>query len=151
MGQAALTREIGLPRFGLFQLAQVVGNSPGCGSILQWNEGGSGRGRKGAIRRKSGLISESLLEICRSLRGIARFCALTVMTVIFRAKPTTAHQGSRTLKASAGLLSTRHTEDKKLNEREKTIINWGILNGIARTTKNMRRVRLLVVPALEPW
>jgi hypothetical protein len=95
------------------------------------------------------LAAESLLKSASAAER-CQIRALNVITKLFRAQSATANQGSRTLSAGAVLLSTRQTGDKKLNEREKET-DWGLRNGIARTTKNMRRVRLFVVPALQPW
>jgi hypothetical protein len=72
------------------------------------------------------------------------------MTTILRAQPANTYQGSRPKGARLVLLSTRQAEDQKLNEREKAI-HWGIRNGIAHSAKNMRRVRMPLVPALQPW
>jgi hypothetical protein len=55
------------------------------------------------------------------------------------------HGGNRTAGATAWLLSTRLTEDKKLNEREKAIF-WEIGHGIVRAIENLRGVRLSLVP-----
>ena len=70
------------------------------------------------------------------------------MTEILRAT-VVAHQGSRTLSATVSLLSPRQAENNILNGREKALI-WGIADGIARSTKNMRGMRLSLVPRLEP-
>lgn len=96
---------------------------------------------------EAGDASKSLAAACRAN---SRFCALIVMTNLLRAQLAIANQGSRTPGADALLLSTRQTDDTKLNERGKANY-WGIRNGLARTTKNMRRVRLSLVPPLQPW
>jgi len=57
----------------------------------------------------------------------------------------TVHGGNRTAGATAWLLSTRLTEDKKLNERGKAIF-WGIGHGSVRAIENLRGVRLSLVP-----
>ena len=72
------------------------------------------------------------------------------MTTTARAQLATVQQGNRTLSAAAWLLSTRLTEDKKLNEREKAII-WGIGHGIVRAIENLRGVRLSLVPCPDAW
>ena len=97
-----------------------------------------------------GTPGKLLQKSATSIRVYSRICALILMTTKLRAQPANAYLGSRTPGAGAVLLSTRQTEDKKLDEREKAMI-WGIRNGIAHTAKNMRRVRLFVVPPLQPW
>ena len=57
----------------------------------------------------------------------------------------TEYGGNRTAEAAAWLLSTRLTEDKKLNEREKAIF-WEIGHGIVRAIENLRGVWLPLVP-----
>jgi hypothetical protein len=58
------------------------------------------------------------------------------MFEILRATARIAHQGRRTLPATAALLSTRQTENKTLIEREKAL-TWGITHGIARPIKSL--------------
>jgi hypothetical protein len=78
-------------------------------------------------------------------RADSRLCANIVMTSTARAFMATEQGGNRTADAAAWLLSTRRTEDKKLNEREKAIF-WGIGHGIVRAIENLRGVRLSLVP-----
>ncbi|MGA8087733.1 MAG: hypothetical protein WCA10_10525 [Terracidiphilus sp.] len=72
-------------------------------------------------------------------RADSRLCANIVMTSTARAWAT-VKDGKRTADAIAWLLSTRLTEDNKLNEREKAIF-WGIGHGIVRAIEDLRGVR----------
>jgi hypothetical protein len=97
-------------------------------------------------RRYPGLRCAHSAERRASLQGHSRICAPITMIATPRAQLATAHQGSRTLSATAWLLSPRQTENKKLKRRKKAFI-WGrIHHGNARAIKNMRRVRLSLVP-----
>jgi hypothetical protein len=84
----------------------------------------------------------------KGLAGRFQICALIMMTEILRATVVMQQQGKRTLLATALLLSTRHTENKILKGREKTLI-WEIVHGIARSNKSMRGMRLSLVSPLE--
>jgi hypothetical protein len=148
---AALTQKIQLSTLGLLQLAQVVGNSRGCGSFAQSNEGCSlVRSRLDPSTANgdggfSWIYKAFLQPASNSPSSDSRFCALILMTITARAQTASAHQGTRTLSAAAWLLSPRLTAIRKLNEREKAII-WGIGHGIVRATKNLRGLRMSLVP-----
>jgi hypothetical protein len=77
-------------------------------------------------------------------RDDSRLCANIVMTSTARAWAT-VNGGNRTADATASLLSTRLTDDRKLNEREKAIFGE-IGHGIVRAIENLRRVRMPLVP-----
>lgn len=62
----------------------------------------------------------------------------------------TVHGGNRTAGAIARLLSTRLTEDKKLNEREKAIFGE-IGHGFVRAIEDLRGVRLSLVSCPDGW
>ena len=149
---AALTQETRLSTLGLFQLAQVVGNSRGCGSFAQSNEGCSCLARQPAnpsADHGGGLFSRihggALFAPQTSQASHSSICAFIMMTITARVQATTVHQGTRTLSAAAWLLSPRPTANRKLNEREKAII-WGIGHGIVRAIEDLRGLRVPLVP-----
>jgi hypothetical protein len=67
------------------------------------------------------------------------------MTITARVQAASTYQGIRTLSAAAWLLSPRLIKTKQLNQREKAII-WGIGHGIVRAIKNLRGLRMSLVP-----
>jgi hypothetical protein len=87
----------------------------------------------------------STTSACPAQPADSRSCALILMTYTFRAQTAKANRGNRTSNAAALLLSPRKTEIKKLKKREKATI-WGIIHGRVRAFKNMRKLRLPVVP-----
>jgi hypothetical protein len=67
------------------------------------------------------------------------------MKSTIRAMMATLYGDKRNAGGLVLLLSARQPEDTKLNTREKAIL-WGIVYGSVRTTKNLRGMRLSLVP-----
>lgn len=94
--------------------------------------------------RPTSFAGASTMRLGNARRADSRFCANIVMTSTARALMATEYGGNRTAGAAAWLLSTRLTEDKKLNEREKAIFGE-IGHGSVRAIEDLRGVRLSLV------
>ena len=103
--------------------------------------------RGNAFFRPISFAGASNMRLGNACQADSRLCANIVMTSTARALAT-VKGGNRTAGAAAWLLSTRLTEDKKLNEREKAIFGE-IGHGSVRAIEDLRGVRLSLVPCPE--
>jgi|SRR6185503_5344995 len=139
----ALTQRIRQPRVGLLRLGQLW-------DILRERSGSGNRTWVVVARfEPQGNDGNTQLQACGDPDlSISRICTLISMTLSLRATAGIADQGSRTLSADARLGLPRQSDQKQLRRRER-FHAWGRNERHSGLLKNMRRMRLFMVPLLD--
>lgn len=148
MPSDALTQKIRQPRVGLLRLGQfwdilvdASGSGNRTGVVFAWIRSAF-TGNGSPSQHSTGCVNHDL--------SISRICTHISMAVFLRATAEVADQGSRTLSADAELGSPRQSDRNHLVRRERFYV-WGRDERISGLLKNMRRMRLLMVPLLDSW